>query len=212
MPISLLLPERTVTPNFQETSITLEEDTKTTKTRREIKIGVMCGGDLSAPEHARYLARNGANLLCVSGSVKDSKMASHVVIARSLENELPLLFSNYVDENVVGQSAIFSKGTELVRAPECLDGDMPSDEGYFLPCETGGALYAADLKIGSDNKSVGDSIEQWDITPRIHQLTKKDGNKEGKEQDETFKGFGREVMNVLEQSKKKKLGSKNTKK
>lgn len=210
MPITLLLPERTVTPSLQE-SITIEEDTKTTNTR-EIKIGVMCGGDLSVPEQARYLARNGANLLCVSGSVKDSKMASPVLIARSLENELPLLFSNYVDENFVGQSAILSSNAiELVRAPKCLDGDMPSEEGYFLPCETGGALYAADMKLQSDKKRIGTSIEQWDITPKIHQLTKKDGNKKGKEQDETSKGFGREVMNVLEQSKRKKLRLKNSK-
>ena len=101
LPISLSLPIRPEAPTLQE-SITLEEEEdKEAKMqpRRQVKVGAMCGGDLSIPEHARYLARSGADLLVVSGSLTDAngaRVAQHVVPARCIENELPLLFSNYV--------------------------------------------------------------------------------------------------------------------
>ena len=232
LPISLSLPIRPEAPTLQE-SITLEEEDKEAKMqpRRQVKVGAMCGGDLSIPEHARYLARSGADLLVVSGSLTDAngaRVAQHVVPARCIENELPLLFSNYVmddedtpSQSFVGQSAIVSTdGAELVRAPEILDGDMPTDVGYFLPCETGGALYAADLIIGVNRgkkpiDGVDSSMEQWEITPRIDQL----GGAQDENDEKGFakeprrakaKGFGQEVMEVLEQSKKKKLRLKNS--
>ena len=268
MPISVRLPVREAAPAFQE-SMTIEQEetatkatTATTTTPREVKLGAMCGGDILVPEHARHLARSGAEMLVVSGSLSNDNrnsrvVAKHVLPSRSMENELPLLFSNYVDnekddednqdekdeENLntsaspcfIGQSAILScDGTELVRAPESMYGDMPpSEEGYFLPCETGGALYAADLEIrahgsssnsttstSTSNSSIKASIEEWDIAPRIDQLgtgNKKRGTNEDDDSEKGFrkepsrktKGFGREVVEVLERSKKKKLRLKN---
>ena len=97
---------------------------------------------------------------------------------------------------------------------------MPTDVGYFLPCETGGALYAADLIIDVNQgkkpiDGVDSSMEQWEITPRIDQL----GGAQDENDEKGFakeprrakaKGFGQEVMEVLEQSKKKKLRLKNS--
>lgn len=231
LPISLSLPIRPEAPTLQE-SITLSQEEETEvkmKPSRQVKLGAMCGGDLSVPEHARYLTRSGAELLVVSGSLVDakgSKVAQHVVPARCVENDLPLLFSNYVvaeddtpSQSFVGQSAIVaSDGTELVRAPEILDGDMPTDVGYFLPCETGGALYAADLVIAANQgkapmDGIDSTTEQWEITPRIDQLGgAKDENESSDEKSfakeerrSKTKGFGQEVMEVLEQNKGKKL-------
>ena len=255
MPISVRLPVRRAAPTLQESiTTTVQEEetptkaaTTTTTTPREVKLGAMCGGDILVPEHARHLARSGAEMLVVSGSLSDDNnssrvVAKHVLPSRSMENELPLLFSNYVDDEnddededtsalpcFIGQSAILScDGAELVRAPESLYGDMPpSEEGYFLPCEKGGALYAADLEIrahdsskSSTSRSIEVSIDEWDIAPRIDQLgagSKKWGTKEEeynakgfrKESRRKTKGFGREVVEVLEQSKKKKLRLKN---
>ena len=233
-PISLKLPEReepTKTTAMQEI-IKAEQYTtaaKVTTTTREIKVGAMCGGDLLMPEHARHLARSGAELLVVSGSLEDDKnsyinfrVAQHVLPTRCMENELPLLFSNYVDDDdevdgnisssFIGQSAIMSSdGVELVRAPKSLNADMPSDKGYFLPCETaGGALYAADLDVrcGNDKSNLSTSIESWDITPRIDGLggddKKGETTKTSKkgfqiENQRKTKGFGKQVLSVLEQ-------------
>lgn len=231
LPITLSLPTRPEAPTLQESITLSQEDERAAKTKpsREVKVGAMCGGDLSIPEHARYLASSGAELLAVSGSLVDAKgsrVAQHIVPARCVENELPLLFSNYVvneedtpSQSFVGQSAIVApNGAELVRAPDIMDGDMPNDVGYFLPCETGGALYAADLEISVNRGKapiggVNSSTEQWEITPRIDQLG--GTNKENKGIDEKgfaneqsrskAKGFGEEVIEVLEQSKNKKL-------
>ena len=238
IPISLLLPMQPESPTLQQSIKVQQVESSTTtaeaktKTPREVKVGAMCGGDLSVPEHARYLGRSGAEILVVSGSLiydSGSRVAKHVIPARSMENELPLLFSNYVDEesassqSFFGQSAILSAdGSELVRAPESSGGDMPSDGGYFLPCEMGGALYAADLTIPANNgkKAMGSidaSMKQWEITPRVDQLggdKKRDTKVINGRNEKGFrkqqhrgksKGFGREVMEVLEESKKKKL-------
>jgi predicted amidohydrolase len=247
MPISVRLPVRQAAPTLQERISVQQQETAanatTTTMPREVKLGAMCGGDLLVPEHARHLARSGAEMLVVSGSLSEKNdnsrmVAKHVLPSRSMENELPLLFSNYVDDEkddnddedenasapcFIGQSTILScDGIEIVRAPESLYGDMPpSEEGYLLPCETGGALYAADLEIraNGNNSSIEASIDKWDIAPRIDQLgagDKKRGTKEGdnekgfrKEPRRKTKGFGREVVEALEQSKKKKLRLKN---
>ena len=246
IPISLKLPEREPAPTAQESTVKQNAATKaTTRTPgREIKVGAMCGGDLMVPEHARYLARAGATIFAVSGCLFDedrnrnsnSGVVQHVVPTRCMENQLPLLFSNYVDSDdrddedrgtlsFVGQSTIVSSdGTELVRAPKSLNADMPSDKGYFLPCETGGALYAADFEIRANDKrtkkgNVDSSIDEWDITPRINHVDH--GGKKGtgktknkgfhKENRRKTKGFGREVLNVLEQNKNSKLRYQNEK-
>eukprot|EP00535_Pseudo-nitzschia_heimii_P006133 CAMPEP_0197184958 /NCGR_PEP_ID=MMETSP1423-20130617/10949_1 /TAXON_ID=476441 /ORGANISM="Pseudo-nitzschia heimii, Strain UNC1101" /LENGTH=453 /DNA_ID=CAMNT_0042635911 /DNA_START=115 /DNA_END=1476 /DNA_ORIENTATION=+ len=233
-PISLKLPERDPAPTFPE-STTVKQDTAakaTTRIPREIKLGVMCGGDIMVPEHARHLARLGATIFAVSGCLFDeernhnanSRLAQHVVPTRCMENEVPLLFSNFVDNDehgnelsFIGQSTIVSSdGIELVRAPKSLNADMPSDKGYFLPCETGGALYAADFDIGADNNrnrkgTVDTSINEWDIAPRLNQVdnikkgtakSNRKGSKKGfqKEKRRKTKGFGKEVMKVLEQN------------
>jgi len=231
---------------------------------REVKVGVMCGNDVMVPEQARHLTRSGAQVLGVSGSaVRDDdcsgsilgdRVAKHVLPTRSMENGIPLLFSNYCgngdedandndsdddddndndngkneskysdneEESLGGRSAILSHcGVELVRAPSRLYGDMPSADGYFLPCGegTGGgtegaALYAADVDIpiaGSNQIIDASSIEEWDLTPRVvgaeldsstttRMITKDDSN----HKETAPKGFGREVVDMLEQQQQK---------
>jgi hypothetical protein len=225
MPITVKLPERAATPTLQE-SITAQPEPTTASTTtmpREVKLGPMCGGDLLVPEHSRHLANSGAELLAVSGSllVEDTMVARHVLPTRSLETGLPLLLSNGVDSEeaverrFVGMSAVLSgDGIEIVRAPETLSGDMPGDGGYFVPCsENGGGLYAADLEIRAN--SMGVSPSDWDLTPNINQLGESERDKVTAGDKETgirkqqrrnnAKGFGKEVMEVLERNKKGKL-------
>ena len=123
-------------------------------------------------------------------------------------------------------STILSRdGKELIRAPEIQYGDMPaSDEGYLLPCESGGALYAADIDIDIDIDCSNDdetantsstrssqlSIEQWDLTPRIIQHSDTDGSNDDDDDDHSMKtkGFGQEVKDVLRRNKKKQSKNK----
>jgi len=243
MPISLQLPPKPVAPSLQESlSLQPQKTNATAEPTRKVKIGAMCGGDLLVPEQVRHLARSGAELLVVSASLFDdsnhshnqnqpssSQLVKHVLPTRCMENELPLVFSNYVNDEknddgtddgtddiplpfFVGQSAIVSRyGKELVRAPETLHGDMPSAEGYLLPCETGGALYAADIGMSSSSSNTDASIKDWDITPRIDGISsettgKKNGDKNHRKKPRRkSQGFGREVVEVLENSKNKKL-------
>jgi len=85
----------------------------------------------------------------------------------------------------VGSSAIVSRdGNYLVCGPKGGDGgeDMPSDCGYLVPCEVG-TLYAADMDLlinsnlnysgevvvneGGTFSTVQQSMEQWNLTPRM---------------------------------------------
>eukprot|EP00547_Thalassionema_nitzschioides_P011027 CAMPEP_0194256494 /NCGR_PEP_ID=MMETSP0158-20130606/36818_1 /TAXON_ID=33649 /ORGANISM="Thalassionema nitzschioides, Strain L26-B" /LENGTH=358 /DNA_ID=CAMNT_0038995195 /DNA_START=45 /DNA_END=1121 /DNA_ORIENTATION=+ len=148
MPIVLQLPSSSETP-------------------QELKVGMLLGNDILMPENCRYLARNGADLLLVAASMEDQNIVNHIVPTRAMENELPLMFSNYVGQakekeyneygkvitEWIGSSGIISKsGRELVRAPCEEGGDMLSDEGYLLPCFVG-ELYAADIDISSQQVS-----------------------------------------------------------
>lgn len=249
IPITLQLADRELLPSLQQ-SITLQdtEETpaKTISSKRKLKIGALCGGDLLAPEHSRHLTRTGAELLAVAGSVTNKnsrqqtgdKVLKCVLPTRSMENDIPLLFSNYVNDEAnddtveegpfLGQSVIVSNyGDELVRAPSSTHGDMPSSEGYFLPCEEarkGAALYAADLNVSVYNTSINNqlhswnnrrdaSVTEWDLAPTPTTTTtgntkmdptsalekgKNPGNKH------QAKGFGKEVVELLEQQKKTK--------
>eukprot|EP00537_Pseudo-nitzschia_pungens_P016183 CAMPEP_0172409690 /NCGR_PEP_ID=MMETSP1061-20121228/76497_1 /TAXON_ID=37318 /ORGANISM="Pseudo-nitzschia pungens, Strain cf. pungens" /LENGTH=491 /DNA_ID=CAMNT_0013145851 /DNA_START=51 /DNA_END=1526 /DNA_ORIENTATION=+ len=64
-------------------------------TGRELKVGPLCGNDALMPEHARHLTRSGAQVLVVAGFACDAVVAEAVLPTRSIENGLPLLFSNY---------------------------------------------------------------------------------------------------------------------
>ncbi|OEU06877.1 hypothetical protein FRACYDRAFT_252812 [Fragilariopsis cylindrus CCMP1102] len=209
MPISLQLPVRTTTARGQEQD---KEMATSVTTRREVKIGAMCGGDILVPEHARHLARSGAEMFVVSGSFfynnDDTDDANN-------DNN----FSSSYDYNTN-----IAKHIELIRAPETQYGDMPaSDEGYLLPCESGGALYAADIDIVIDiDRSNNDeaantrstrssqiSIEQWDLTPRIIQYSDTDDNTDDHDDPSMkTKGFGQEVKNVIRRNKKKQSKNK----
>ena len=212
-----------------------------TTTPRTIMMGVMCGEDILIPEHARYLSRAGAQLFAVSinpnnhnrkkNGSQQRRITQQVLPTRSMENQLPVLFSNYIltrgddghddistgiNEEITaaetgvsssesccsigegGSSVILSHdGTELVRGPESLQGDMPTDNGYFIPCNTkttttndgGGSLYAADLIIpicnsNSNNSSstingrIDTNNDDWIITPRNDSLFNNDSNKD----------------------------------
>jgi predicted amidohydrolase len=203
------------------------EEVSSVQGTREVRVGMMCGDDLLIPEHCRHLARSGAQILLTAASFqhdRDYRVAKHIIPTRSMENEVPLLFANYVDQSslvpvheaeedknnklmtFIGSSAIISQdGSELVRAPEEEYGDMPSDNGYLLPCEVG-ALYAADIEINVESGvsqqgsarsqgAIQSSIEQWDLTPRIQMKADGDGN--DKRHKKESNGFGREVQKAL---------------
>jgi predicted amidohydrolase len=100
---------------------------------------------LTSPEHGRHMVRMGAQLLLAPGAQGDPKILQHVVIARAMENRVPVLCANLEgpssgtnigsnsntldddgsEENVnstpgvfVGLSGIISpEGEELIRAP-----------------------------------------------------------------------------------------------
>ena len=220
MTMSVQLPIR------QNTTVDTKESSGTEETGprgtidRKIKIGMMCGNDLLVPEHSRHLVRSGAKILLASASFKngrDARVSNSILPTRSIENEIPFLFANYVDGDIdevmgkfSGSSAIIGQdGCELVRAPSSEFGDLPCDTGYLLPCEVG-ALYAADIEFETSQQdestpsNVGDaiqnSIEQWDLTPRVD--IKISGNSKKKLKKKN--GFGREVQKVVGRRKPSK--------
>ena len=132
---------------------------------------------------------------------------------------------NSASDCFIGSSAIITgAGEYLACAPDTVYGDMPCDEGYLLPCESG-ALYAADIDIdidigsgsnigmdgGRNSHSHSDtiiktSIEQWDLQPRIDNdgtctyttVTAEErsiNKKNGSRREST--GFGKEVQNMI---------------
>ena len=248
MPITMRLPtrgrEKLVDPSIDDDIPTLMDG------GREFKFGMLCSDDALIPEHSRHLTRSGAQILLLSASFRrtQQQVPEHVIPTRSIENSLPLLFANYVEADsgakerqelntnpmsYIGSSAIISSnGDILVRAPETDDGDMPSDKGYLLPCEEGGALYAADIEMNdyrignsfpdSEDHSIiiQNSIDQWELTPRIQlelgddddndKIKPKAGGASRKVRRESNggSGFGRGEVQKLRKSNKKVKKSK----
>ena len=144
---------------------------------REIKVGLMCGGDVSCPQHCMNLVSSGAQILVASTSFTkpDTRVVECVLPTRALENQVPFLFANYEsqeekinegDLEFRGSSAIISKdGEYLVRAPQHEGGIMPSDCGYLIPCDEVGTLYAADINVESTSNT--ESNDQWELKARM---------------------------------------------
>ena len=215
------LPWLEIIPTLIKLPIREEQETKS----RVLKVGMMCGDDLLMPEHSRHLGHSGADILLVSASFQNKRgitIAEHMVPSRSMENEVPLLFANYVepssieyvgeDEDVemnkldgfIGLSAIISQdGSELIRAPIDEFGDLSSDNGYLLPCEVG-ALYAADIVFDNDSfgSAIQNSMEQWDLNPRIELEESNDINSgKLKKKYKNISGFGRDAQKVVGRKK-----------
>jgi predicted amidohydrolase len=186
----------------------------------QIKVGMAVGNKIFVPEYCRHLARSGAQLLLASNafhslgeSENDSSSAMHkkcVLTTRAIENGVPILTSNYVGTaggmSYNGSSGIMSsQGEELVMAPETEGGDMPCDEGYLLPCETGD-LYAADLCViqGSNSDMIQSLLNAWDLSPHI-MCESESRNDDTSTREKAKGGFGKEVERIVERNRKKKV-------
>ena len=210
MPVNLNLPSR-------------EGEYKSRSTcSNQLKVGVAVGNEIFVPEHCRHLARSGTQLLLSSsafhsnGENEDNDIAAHkqfVLPTRAVENGVPILSANYVGGAAgeilyKGSSGIISsQGRALVMAPEMEDGDMPCDEGYLLPCETG-ALYAADLSVQqcSSSDTIQSALDVWDLAPRIAHEKKNDDNTASSSSSSNAtsrNGFGKEVEKIVNRGKKK---------
>mmetsp|Transcript_10661 Transcript_10661/g.23568 ORF Transcript_10661/g.23568 Transcript_10661/m.23568 type:complete len:413 (-) Transcript_10661:79-1317(-) len=196
IPTTLQLPTR------QETSIHKGEG------QREIKVGMMCGNDVLNPELCRHLVRSGAQALFSSASFQNTednlRKVRCVIPTRAMENNVPFLVANFVqppstedatESAFIGSSGIVSRhGSQLVCGPQEEDGDLPCDSGYLIPC-TSGALYAADVQLleseisGTNGSAIQQSMNQWDLTPRIPNEVSDDGR--GKQSKQ--RGFGRDT-------------------
>ena len=145
----------------------------------DVKVGLMCGLDTLIPEHSRQLTRSGAKVLLVSGCFRSTDLENRrvncVLPTRAMENDVPVLFANPEGSDVssngrlefAGSSAIISNdGSYLACAPHKEGGDLPFDIGYFLPCEIGG-LHAADVGIDSKSPASDDTLNAWDLSPKM---------------------------------------------